>query len=156
MKKEVEYELKSGELEYGRGGDLTSSGFITLTAPTSKNLVECAQLKQAFFRALNSQRGESEAEKKEDDPDVEINGELVMNMIAMSSDTELAEVLLTAKKLLTSGVAKVGGEEKLTVPLIDQLSLEDLEGLVGTYLVNFILASVLETLKKALSKSASK
>jgi len=134
-------------IEYAKGGELEAGTFVTLAAPTSRNMTECATLKQAFFRAL-PKTGEVEAEDS-GQGDAVINGEAIMTLITMSKDVELGSVLLTAKELLTSGVALVEGEEKLTKPLFDKLSQDDMELLVGEYLANFILASALQRLKKS-------
>lgn len=136
----------SQPIEYAKGGELEVGTFVTIMPPTSKNMTECAALKQAFFRALPKD-GQVEAES--DGDDAELTGDAIMTLITMSKEVELGSVLLTAKELLTSGVAMVEGEEKLTKPLFDKLSQDDVEALTGEYLVNFILASALQRLKKS-------
>ena len=145
MDKEVTYTLET-PLKYAYRGEPMDGEFITLKAPTSRNMAECAALKQAFFRAL-PQDGAVEADTT-DTGDAEITGEGVMTLITMSKDVELASVLVTGRELLTSGVALIEGEEKLTKPLLDNISQDDLEGMLGEYLANFILASALQRLKK--------
>lgn len=130
------------KLPYAKGGQMIEGEFIACTAPSSRNMAECAFLKQAFFRALPKGEG-GEASASE----AEITGEGIMMLITISPDVELAQVLITARELLSSGVAMVDGEQKLTKPLIDAMGPDDLEGLAGDYLANFILASALRRAK---------
>lgn len=144
MKDELRYELTQ-TIKYAHKGDQVEASFVTLNAPSSKNMTECAYLKQAFFRALPKDQGDTESATGKE---AEIDADAVMMIIAMSPDVDLAKVMISSKKLLTSGVALVDGEEKLTVPIADQLSNDDLEKMTGEYLANFILASALQRLNK--------
>ena len=47
-----------------------------------------------------------------------------------------------AELLKSQGIAKIEGVEKMTGPIVGKLAQEDLEEMLGAYLVNFILASV--------------
>jgi len=130
-------------LPYAHKGDEVEGSFITLLPPTSRNMKECAFLKQAFFRAIPRDVEPDEAET--DDP---VTGEQIMMLILMSQEVDLAPVLAHGRELLTSGRALVDGEAKLTKPLMDKISQADLEGMVGDYMANFILASELRKMKK--------
>lgn len=148
MKKEITYPLEQ-TLPYAKAGVLTEGTFVTLSAPTSKNMTECAFLKQAFFRALPKVTPDDVSDDSGSD---EVTGAGVMAIITMSKDVDLAGVLITARELFTSGVALVDGEVKLTKPLLDAMSQDDLEAMTGEYMANFILASALQKLKKSSSK----
>lgn len=145
MKKEVLYKLET-KLPYAKAGQMVEGEFIALTAPTSKNMVECAALKQAFFRALPKVTPDAAA--KSDDISAEIDGASVMALITMSKDVDLSSVLITAKELFASGLALIDGEVKLTKPLIDTMAQDDLEAMTGEFMANFILASALQRLRK--------
>ena len=146
-KAEITYELES-PVEYASKGELEAGKFIVLKAPTSKNMAECAFLKQAFFRAIATIPKQDRGDVAEDDG-TEVDGEAVMSIITMSTGVELAAVLLTAKDLFTSGLAMVEGEVKLTKPIMDTMSQDDLEAMTGEYLANFILASALRKMKNS-------
>ncbi len=123
---------------YASKGENVDATFITLSAPTSKHSRECSALKQAFFRALPRE------EKKVDAPEkFEVSGTEVMTLIAMSKDVDLADVMDVGKKLLTNNLAMVEGEVKLTMNLIERMSQDDVESMIGEYMVNFTLASSL-------------
>lgn len=142
-------------IQYSHKGDMEEGRFVTLKAPTSKNLKECAYLKQSFFRALpqvdaNTPTQIQASDKKEDD-DLDSDG--IMTLLAMSKDVDLDKVLLTAAKLFLSPTAALlEGQTQLLQSHIDQLSMDDLEGMTGKYLANFILASALQKMNSKLSK----
>lgn len=129
---------------YAFKGEHVEAQFIRLHAPTSRNRKECSLLKQAFFRAIKDAPDAPNGRAQADDQKVE--GDDVMMLISMSQNVDLDAVLEAARKLFTSGVAQVDGEEKLTAHLIDQMSLEDLEKMVGDYLAFFTLRSALQKL----------
>ena len=136
------------KFSYAHQGQQPSATFVTLKAPTSRNLKECAFLKQAFGRAqaaLQDRAAMQSAitEGREASEDTKIEGDDVILMLAASTAVEYGDVLDVAKKLFSSGVAQIEGETKLTSPLIDSMSVEDFEGMLGQYLVNFTLASLL-------------
>ena len=135
-------------ISYAYKGEMQEGGFITLNAPTSKNMKECAELKQAFFRALPKNQGAVQAEPTKDEEDAELTGDAIMGLISMSDNVELSVVLATARELFSSGLAMVEGETKVTKPILDSLTLDDLECMVGEYLAVFILASALKKMKK--------
>jgi hypothetical protein len=145
MDTEFSYELES-PFNYANKGNQETASFITLSAPTSKNMKECAELKQAFFRSLP--KNQMDIENEQDDGK-EIDGAGVMLLIAMSMDVELAVVLCIAREVFTSGVAMVDGEVKLTKTLFDDMSLDDKEAMTGEYMARFILASALRKLKQS-------
>lgn len=141
---ELTYTLTS-PFDYAHKGEQVAASWIELKPPTSKNMTQCAALKQAFYRALPDD-GEVKDETA-DKENIEINGDDIMSLIIRSKDVELITVLLHARELFTSGLALVDGEEKLTKPLLDMMSNDDVENMTGEYLANFILASALRKLK---------
>lgn len=126
-----------------KSGDQETALWIELRPPTTRNRRECAALKQAFFRAASEQDG-SDDESRDGESAEKPTGIGVITIMAMSTKVELPEVMEVAAKLFSSGVAQVEGETKLTAKLIESLSQEDFERMIGEYLVNFTLASALE------------
>lgn len=144
LKTEFDYPL-TVPFPYALKGQEETASFIKLVAPTSRHSRECATLKQAFFRAV------PKGEESDVDPEtVETpSGTDIITMLAISQDVDLPDVLDTAARLFTAGVAFVDGEAKLTRPLLDKMSQEDLEGMAGEYLANFTVASALARQKKS-------
>jgi hypothetical protein len=146
---EVRYVLTT-PVTYAHKGNQEQATFVELTAPAARNSKECAALKQAFWKSIDTDaEGSSEAEP------TNVTPEDVVTMIAMSRDSDLADALEVAKRLFTKGkVANLDGEAPLTSPVIENMAMEDLEGMFGTYMVNFILASSLRRMKEHSSKSS--
>jgi hypothetical protein len=143
---EFQYSLKRS-FSYSHKGDTVDAKFITLTAPTSRTAKECSALKQAFFRAMSEQQTVTSSGEATN-TDLEIEGGDVMALLAMSTEVDLPDVLDVGKKLFQQpGIALVDGEAKLGGTLIDRMSLDDFEDMLGEYMVNFILASSLTRLK---------
>lgn len=148
--KEFDFPLTTS-IEYSHEGQQKEAEFIRLTAPTSRNSDECAFLKQAFWRSADR---ETSGGKVDDDKEVDIKGQDVLIMMAMSEKVDLREVVQVAKHLFTKGkVATLDGEVPLTKPRIDEMSEDDVEAMLGEYLVNFTLASSLAQIKKDSAKS---
>lgn len=149
MSKEKTFELEE-PIEYAFKGEPVVGTFITLKAPTSKNMTECATLKQAFFRAMTTiPKSNRESAVEDGEGKDTIDGAAIMSIITMSSSVELAQVLAVACTLFTSGVALIDGEVSMTKPLVDKMSQDDLERMTGFYLENFILASALRKLNES-------
>jgi hypothetical protein len=132
-------------------GDEVEATFIRFHAPTSKVIKQCAALKQAFFRAMQEQQDKPSSAVPDvvDQKQPEIFGHDVMNVIAISTQVDLTEVMEIAKQLFQApNIALVEGEHKFGSAVIDRMSAEDLECALGEYLVNFILASALMRLKE--------
>ena len=145
--KEFIFKLGEGvELEYSRGGAMQKAQFITLFPPKYEHIDKTAPIKQAFFRAasaLNQSENTGSSEKEEQQV---ITGDEVM-MLLYQSESDILPTLLHGEKLLTSGVALVEGETKLTIPLFRALSTDVSERMLGDYIANFIIASVLKNQK---------
>ncbi len=144
MQKTITFELTT-PLKYAHKGEEVEGMFVEMSAPTSRNLSECAFIKQAFMRSLPNDpttQVVTDNETKE-----AITGDEVLTLMYMSG-VDMSPVLGHARALFTSGVVLVDGEEKITKPLFDKISQEDFEAMLGEYLINFILASALRTMKK--------
>lgn len=147
---DLKYELL-GSFKYALKGDEQDAGWIELSAPTTKNMKECAAIKQAFFQSLpKTDAKDIEALKelqdgKESKTEM-LNGDEIIAMISASSDVSLAVVYANARELFCSGIALVDGEEKLTKPLMDKMTFEDFEAMTGQYIANFIIASSLKSM----------
>lgn len=142
---EFNFELEV-PIKYAYEGEMVDGTFITLKAPSSKNMLECSVLKQAFFRALPTDTDSTQNSSDDDGEKADLTGDAIMTLIMMSQNVELATIIATARDLFSSGVALLEGETKVTKPILDDIDPDDLERMIGDYLVNFILASSLKRL----------
>lgn len=149
---ELRFDLKN-PVEFSLNGELAKGEFILCKGPTFKESKQCSILKQAFFRALPDIDSNTDVPEKTDDSPVDIKGTDVIVLLSRSKEVDLGMVLDVAKKLLTSGVAMMEGEVKLTSYVIDKMTYYDFERLVGEYMANFILESSLLGIEEKSSKA---
>lgn len=141
------------KIPYSDDGVEVEGSFIKLTAPSSKQLTNCTELKQAFMRAIGDMDKKYTKEEIEDakkslgDSKQDMDGSGIMSTLYMSKNVDMVKVLISAIELFRTGVAEIEGKKELTKPLIDLMSQEDLERMTGEYMANFILRSVLKEMK---------
>ncbi len=151
MNTECQFEL-SKPIKYHAGGEDVEGSFITLVAPSYKQMDKCIPLKQAFYRAAVSVSDDSgevvtETGASSDDPSMTPDG--LISLFYQSSEDMVKIILYGVELFKSNGIAQLEGSVNLTQPLIEKMSQDDLENMLGFYMVNFILAS-------ALSKAGSK
>lgn len=140
---EYQYELKH-LLEYStKDGEMAKAQFITLSAPSFKQLSHVAPIKQAFMAAL-TEIASGDADKDAEAEDTVTAAQVMSVLYCWSGD--MTKILLHAAELFKSGAALVEGEAKLTQPLLDKIHYDDFDGLVGAYIANFIAPSLMDGL----------
>lgn len=140
MNKEHVFQL-STPVKYHSGGEEIDGQFITLTAPSKKQMQHNIALKAAFFKAVND--NDSAESGQTSDKETKISGQDVIDMMYMGG-ADMYKVLLSATELFKSGVATVEGTVNLTQPILDTMTQDDLEAMTGDYIVNFTIASFLK------------
>ncbi len=145
---EITFKLTKG-VKYGNKGNEVEGTFIKLLPPTAKQLKQCVPLKQAFCRAVAYVEDKVSDEKldniKDDGVKKKVDGNSIMSAIYMS-DVDMYEVFLHAKELFNSNIALMEGEVKMTKPMLEDMSNDDFENMIGEYMANFIVASLLTEL----------
>lgn len=151
MSKEVTVELRE-PFKYAAkdGGDAVDASFVTLCAPNYRQLQHSTPIKQAFSAAIkeiavtDEDRERAKAEQGKGDDG--ITGAQALHLLySWSGDAQ--KILLHAAELFKSGVALVDGEVRVTAPILDKMSGEDFENIVGEYLANFIVPSLMNGTK---------
>lgn len=145
-KKEIDFPLNK-KIPYAKDGEQVKGSFVKMFPPSSKQLTQCAFLKQSFIRAVTEQARNNPNAEKESGDEARIKGQDIIYLLYGSESVDMAKILLSAIELFKSGVAMIEGEVKMTKPLLDEMSNDDLEGMLGEYLANFILRSVLSKKK---------
>lgn len=129
----------SEPVDYQTGGENTKASMLELTAPSVNNRKRVAKLKQGFMRVINDLPETAKKEEKKDNE--KVKPEEILTLIQMGS-IEYDEYIDIFVNLLTSGVCKIEGEVAMTQLIAEKISFEDMERLMGEYLVNFILVSL--------------
>jgi hypothetical protein len=146
MTESISYALKK-PISYTSKGQPVEAVSVDLFEPSAKHIQLCGILKQEFHKAAAYFQDKATDSTEQGSDDVDIGAEEVMGMMYGAATCDMNKVFVTAKELLTSGLALVDGEEKLTKVLYDKLDIEDAEGLIGSFLANFTLASLLRSVK---------
>jgi hypothetical protein len=135
--------IKSFKYTPKNAGEEIDASFVTLKEPNVNQLSSCAVLKQAFMRVIAKESGDAEETPEADTSSDDIPMETRIINALYASDVDMTVVLLTAKELFKE-VALVDGEKKVTVPMLNSMSIDDIEVMTGKYMANFILVSVLK------------
>jgi len=139
----VNFELKKA-LEYSNGsGQEIEGSFIELSEPTGKIAHLVAILKSEIGASTKKSiegidlSGVEADDGKESTP--EEVGESAFAMLTMGG-ADMERVVITFKEILRQS-ALVGGEKAMTLPMIDRMAYNDLEGCLKSYMGNFMQAS---------------
>lgn len=136
---QVIYELKN-PFEYARKGEQEKAQFIELTAPSFKQLQYHSPIEQAFAQAVG-EIAETVSESDGGD-DGELTGGAVLQVLLRWSG-DVNKVYIAAQELFKQ-IAKIDGETRLTVPLMEKMHVDDYKALVGEYIANFIVPSLMD------------
>lgn len=147
-KSEFTFELIK-PLPYHRDGEQVFAKEIILKAPSNKQQHETSKLKQGFHRAIhelqNSEAANSKKNKNKDNEE-DINGEDIISMI-MASKIDFGEYQQVFGSLLRNDIGWIENE-KITMPIYNNISDEDFEKMMGEYIANFLLISMMKNFKK--------
>jgi len=145
-KTEIIFNL-STPIEYHAKGNLEQSYELVLKAPSNRVGRQCNQLKQGFMRALKSLAdGSGEVKTETDANGKEIKADEIIQVLQMSS-IDYADYVDTFKSLITNKMAEVVDGVFLTIPMFENLSIDDTDKMLGEYLESFLLTSQLKKLK---------
>jgi len=136
-----------------KDGMKTQGWVISVIAPSNKHLMWVSKLRQAVCKCIISQAS-SEKEKtlKNNEKSQEISDEEAAAGIMMqlsSSDDDIYPLFTALSEILTSGCGILDGNMPLTNSLYKEMSAEDTTNLLGAYLYNFFISSLMKKLKSA-------
>lgn len=146
MKSEFQFQL-STPVKYHAKGEEIEGSFITLKAPSYKQMDKCVPLKQAFYRVAAAASAAAEddtspQEPTDSDSPSELDSDTLISMFYQSSE-DMVKIILHGVELFKSGIAQIDGSHDMKAHMIEQMSQDDLEQMIGCYMINFILASAL-------------
>lgn len=144
----------STPITYHKEGESETAQVLTLYAPAKRNRKQTIKIKKGFYRAMNyhqAQNNDKEAVAASSDADkaadAELSGSEVLMAIYMS-DVDMTSFDKAFEELLLSpGICKVDDSVGLTSPILDELSDGDVDRLLGDYMENFFLGSLMDQLK---------
>lgn len=139
--KEVTYELLE-PFSYAKDGQPVEASFVTLKAPSYKQAKHATPIKQAFMKSMFKMTENMEIPEEKPDPveDSIQSGEEVMQLMSAFYD-DLTPIKIHAEELFKKGVALIDGEVVFTNPLLEKMSFDDFDNMLGTYVANFLAPS---------------
>lgn len=140
---EFEFLLES-PIKIARAGDEDLVFRVIVKAPTARNRAHLIRLKQGFLKAAveaskNSAVSGAKEEAKDGASD-EISAEAIMALLYIS-DIDLPKLEDEFRALLLSGGLSVVEGVPTNAHMVDQISHNDFEKMMGQYFVNFIVSS---------------
>lgn len=145
--KSINVELETAFMYANGSGELVECNFIELQEPTGKVSATCcaieALVKENIIKLANSVNEETVAQIKEKEPvsEEEMFKEVSASefyTVCVASGVDMSKLVLHCRELFKQ-VGLMGGEKKLTIPRMDEMSHNDFKKLMGAYLVNFIV-----------------
>ena len=156
--KTLEYRLAQ-PIEYSDQGEMVPGEVLVLTAPKGNQRKDITKLKQTFFRAItstndpaNSEQIEEAKEKRDEveESELEINSDEVLFVVMQSSSVDYADFIEIGRKVLIGGICKIDGVKTVNSVIIDRLSVEELENLIGAYVAFFIVSSAMKSMQSSI------
>ncbi len=150
-KSEVLFNLTTPILYAAGNGNQEEAHTLIMKEPTARNMTERAVLKQQFMTIvewIQTQANPDTQTVKEDIPDEDMEAEkeefatAVSQAIYMAPGVDYKPLLGSFRSLMVEAkCCSVEDERPLTSSLWDKLSPEDIDLMIGCYLVNFLLPS---------------
>jgi hypothetical protein len=148
----------SSKLQYQHNGDFADCEHLDIFAPTRSQFSEVIKLKQGYFKAQgevaarymplmkNIEEIKSQLKKEDEQEQQSIDAQAKQIIEAIyTSDIDIEEYFKQFKLLCVKGAVKTPLGTAITELLLDKLSINDLERLLGEYLAFFIVGSTAKT-----------
>ena len=137
----MEHILKHS-FQYSHNGDLVEAKVISMSGPGYEQLANHTIVEQAFLQAVSEVSKGVEAKEADKSGDSDISAsDAIKLMLGWSGDVN--KVYVACQEIFRA-IALIDGEEPLTVPLLKKMHLEDYKLLVGGYIANFIMPSLMD------------
>lgn len=141
--KEFEYKLIE-PVKYHKQGQEALGYKMTLKAPSPANRKHILKLKQHFIEAMQIISDKPRKATDNIASERELKGSDITNMLLIAG-VDVNEAIDIFKELIcSSNLAHVDDSQALTPFIFDNISIEDLENILGEYLKVFIVSSWLE------------
>lgn len=161
IKGEIEFKLtqpfdyfskNTPKQERGEKGDTTAET-ILMRGPSASNYQYAADIKGYLLGAFKGQEGQ-EGSKKDVTPKVGAEKDVSLEcdeilFLLQGSKVAYKEIIGTFKELLLApNICKTNGVDSMEDAVLEKLSFEDLEDMLGVYVESFLLRSVIRMLEK--------
>jgi hypothetical protein len=138
-----------GELDYAFKGNMEKAQFIDLSMPSAKFLTNLAPIRCEVMKAIqwsqeqNSVTQQSSTQDSESEEDSGLDPVAMITTLELAKGVDIVKVLLNVKAIIISkGMAKIDGEINLNNSVYDKMSLKDIYGITGKFIVDFTIPSL--------------
>ncbi len=148
--KEIKLEL-SYPIEYAFEGQTLEADHLMMVSPSAASIKFTSQIKNLFFDAISKNRNEIESKeplKKDSSDQSDITPVMVEYILSTCNSGSVDKLHQCLKDLFCSGAIKLPTGQRINIVQLDKLSLEDYEKLIGEYVVNFIIGSLLKRMSQ--------
>lgn len=150
MKATIEVVLTT-PFEYHHKGAKAEAQKLILMAPFGNVRHLTTELKQTFFRALKYHETTRGADKvnAEIPQEKDLEGKQILALMFMAN-VDMVAFMKTFKDLMMANkICMIDGVEQMTAVTFDKMSDEDADTVIGDYLANFIVSSLMKNLGNA-------
>ncbi len=147
LKNEFDFKLNQ-PLKYTAEGQNAETMSLILIAPSQKDGRLASKLKQGFMRAVKSlQKDNVQQSQTAETSTSKISASEIVMMLYMS-DVDVDEYKEIFNELILNGNCQLDSKQKLTRPLYEKLPTEETDRMLGEYLENFMMSSLLNMATK--------
>lgn len=151
LKRDFEYKLE-GQISLMKGGEKLFTNKVLLKAPSIAQMSDRCVIKTAIMECLDKQTKKSDGATPvgapEDSKDEVSFAEQMTSVLYMNSQRDDMERVLGAFVNILSSSATVE-TETMRQNIINQLDGNDLDGMLGEYIANFIIPSWMKRAMKS-------
>ena len=146
MKKEFTFLLED-EIQYSKDGEFVKTKKLLLIAPSNKQRRDVIRLQQSFMQAIKSSMNSfSDSKAKKTTGNETLKGDEIIAMLLMS-EIDICAMLDSFRDLLLSGSCLLDGKVDFKEIHFDEISINDSQKLMGEFIANFLLPSVIQPAK---------
>ena len=141
----LEFDFKlTEEVSYASKGDFKKTDHLLLKAPKVRQMPLVSALKEVITKSFVAQTYKASADPQGaiDAQEAVITGDALMVVIMGSGSAEehfYNDFCRIFEKLMLTGVCTLDGEVKMNENTFSEISIDDLESLMGEYTLNFLL-----------------
>lgn len=148
FKDSFEFRLEKG-LQYAKHGEIQVTDTLLLFAPCVNNMDSAAEINKEWAKAVvrNSEKKATDSPATETPESTKIEpptADQIVSFLYGSEVVNIKSVFSSFKKMLTNGGCVIPPVEptlriNLTSDLCDKLTLKDFQGMLGAYIINFLM-----------------
>lgn len=129
--------------EYALNGNVENAKFIDLNAPNARFLSNLAPIRCEVMKAIQWSQEQTSVQTSSSEETKELKPSVMITTLELANNIDMVKVLLNVKEIITAkNMAKIDGESNFNKSLYDKMSLKDIYGITGQFIVDFTIPSL--------------